>query len=131
MASNETTRVQEVRYLTRPGGRVAYEVAGTGPLVLLVMGDLRSTYRFLVPAIVDAGFRVAWTDLRGHRDSDATFASYGDLDTAGEIIALVEELGGPAAVVGNSMGAGSAVLAAADRNTAMAEPFIIGRFATS
>ena len=36
------------------------------------MGDLRGTYRFLVPSIVDAGFRVAWTDLRGHGDSDAT-----------------------------------------------------------
>ena len=92
MTSNETIHVQEVRYLTRPGGRVAYEVTGAGPLVVLVpgMGDLRGTYRFLAPSIVDAGFRVAWTDLRGHGDSDASFASYGDVDTAGDIVALVE-----------------------------------------
>ena len=105
MTSNETIHVQEVRYLTRPGGRVAYEVSGAGPLVVLVpgMGDLRGTYRFLVPSIVDAGFRVAWTDLRWHGDNDATFASYGDVDTAGDVVALVESLGGPAAVVGNSI----------------------------
>ena len=130
MTSNETTRVQEVRYLTRPGGRVAYEVTGAGPLVVLVpgMGDLGSTYRFLAPSIVDAGFRVAWTDLRGHGDRDASFASYGDVETAGDIIALVEELGGLAAVVGNSMGAGAAVLAAADRPELVSGLGLVGPF---
>ena len=40
--------MQEVRHLTPPGGRVAYEVTGARPLVVLVlgMGDLRGTYRF-------------------------------------------------------------------------------------
>ena len=82
------------RYLSVPGGRIAYDVAGDGPLVLLVpgMGDLRGTYRFLVPALVAAGYRVASTDLRGHGDSDAGFASYGDEETAGDIAALIEEL---------------------------------------
>src|SRR5256885_3833215 len=67
-------------YLARPHGRVGYDVAGAGPLVLLVpgMGDLRDTYRFLAPALRDAGYRVACTDLRGHGDSDVTFTSYGD-----------------------------------------------------
>ena len=92
------------------------------------MGDLRGTYRFLAPSIVDAGFRVAWTDLRGHGDSDASFASYGDVDTAGDIVALVEELGGPAAVVGNSMGAGAAVLAAADRPELVSRLVLVGPF---
>jgi len=58
---------------------------------------------------------VACTDLRGHGDSDTTFTSYGDRETAGDVIALIAELGGPAVIVGNSMGAGSAVLAAAQR----------------
>src|SRR5437588_13119255 len=104
-------------YLARPHGRLAYDVAGAGPLVLLVpgMGDLRATYRFLAPALRDAGYRVACTDLRGHGDSDVTFTSYGDVDTAGDIIALIDQLGAPAVVVGNSMAAGAAVLAAADR----------------
>lgn len=102
--------------LDRPGGRIAYEVSGEGPLVVLVpgMGDLRATYRFLAPRLVAAGHRVATTDLRGHGDSDTTFDSYGDLETAGDIAALIETLGGPAVVVGNSMGAGAAVCAAAE-----------------
>ena len=102
-------------YLARPGGRIGYDVGGTGPLVVLVpgMGDLRAGYRFLAPALRAAGYRVACTDLRGHGDSDATFPSFGDQDTAGDVLALIAELGGPAVIVGNSMGAGSAVLAAA------------------
>jgi pimeloyl-ACP methyl ester carboxylesterase len=102
-------------YLTRPEGRIGYDVDGSGPLVVLVpgMGDLRAAYRFLAPALRDAGYRVASTDLRGHGDSDVTFTSYGDVETAGDILALIEELGGPAVVVGNSMGAGAATLAAA------------------
>jgi hypothetical protein len=45
------------RYLTRPEGRVEYDVAGQAPLVVLVpgMGDLRAGYRFLAPALRDAG----------------------------------------------------------------------------
>ena len=78
--------VQETSYLSRPEGRIAYDVAGDGPLVVLVpgMGDLRATYRFLAPALREAGYRVACTDLRGHGDSDATFTSYGDAETAGD-----------------------------------------------
>jgi pimeloyl-ACP methyl ester carboxylesterase len=103
-------------YIDRPGGRIAYEVAGEGPLVVLVpgMGDLRASYRLLAPHLVASGYRVAVTDLRGHGDSDPTFDSYGDLETAGDIAALVESLGGPAVLVGNSMGAGAAVCVAAD-----------------
>jgi len=75
----------ETDYVTRPEGRVAYDVAGTGPLLVLVpgMGDLRAKYRFVAPALRQAGYRVACTDLRGHGDSDTTFASYGDEETAG------------------------------------------------
>src|ERR1700716_826541 len=100
-------------YLARPHGRLGYDVAGAGPLVLLVpgMGDLRDTYRFLAPALRDAGYRVACTDLRGHGDSDVTFASYGDVETAGDIVALIDELGGSAVVVGHSMAARAAALA--------------------
>jgi len=46
------------------------------------MGDLRGTYRFLTPVLRRARYRVAATDLRGHGDSDATFATYGDAETA-------------------------------------------------
>ncbi|MCS5734757.1 alpha/beta fold hydrolase [Herbiconiux daphne] len=111
---NATDNKSELRYLDRGEGRLAFGLAGDGPLVVTSpgMGDLRSTYRELSPQLVAAGFRVADAELRGHGDSDATFTSYGDSDTADDLIALIEHLGGPAVVVGNSMSAGSAVLAA-------------------
>jgi pimeloyl-ACP methyl ester carboxylesterase len=117
-------------YLGRPEGRIGYDVAGDGPLVVLVpgMGDLRAGYRFLAPALRTAGYRVACTDLRGHGDCDSTFTSYGDEDTAGDVIALIEELGGPAVMVGNSMGAGSAVLAAARRPELVSGLVLVGPF---
>jgi pimeloyl-ACP methyl ester carboxylesterase len=119
-----------LRYLSRPEGRIAYDVAGDGPLVLLVpgMGDLRATYRFLAPALVSAGHRVATTDLRGHGDSDASFASYGDVETAGDLAALIETLGGPAVVVGNSMGAGAAAYVAAERPDLASALVLVGPF---
>lgn len=130
MNTNTTARAGSTAYLTRPEGRVAYDVDGGGSLVVLVpgMGDLRTTYRFLAPALRAAGYRVACMDLRGHGESDVTFASYGDVETAGDIVALVEELGGPAVVVGNSMGAGSAVIAAAARPELVRGLVLVGPF---
>jgi len=118
MTTPEQTPIQTTittNHLSRPEGRIGFDVAGEGPLVVLVpgMGDLRTAYRFLAPALRAANYRVACTDLRGHGDSDTTFSSYGDAETAEDILALIAELGGPAVLVGNSMGAGAAVLAAA------------------
>jgi pimeloyl-ACP methyl ester carboxylesterase len=120
----------ETSYLSRPEGRIGYDVAGDGSLVVLVpgMGDLRAGYRFLAPALRAAGYRVACTDLRGHGDSDTTFTSYGDEETAGDVIALIGELGGPAVVVGNSMGAGAAALAAAQRPELVSGLVLVGPF---
>ena len=92
------------------------------------MGDLRSAYRFLAPSLRSSGYRVACTDLRGHGDSDPTFASYGDVETAGDITALIEELGGPAVIVGNSMAAGAAALVAADRPDLVDGLVLVGPF---
>jgi pimeloyl-ACP methyl ester carboxylesterase len=116
--------------LQRPEGRIAYDVAGEGPLVvcLSAMGELRSSYRHLTPLLLEAGFRVATLDLRGHGDSEATFTAYDDVALASDTLALVDELGGPAYIVGNSMGAGAAVIAAADRPDAVLGLLLIGPF---
>ena len=129
-ATTSTEAPRDTSYLTRPEGRIGYDVAGGGALVVLVpgMGDLRAAYRFLAPALRRAGYRVACTDLRGHGDSDATFSSYGDAETAGDIGALIEELGGPAVIVGNSMAAGSAVIAAAQRPELVSGLVLLGPF---
>ena len=130
ISSDHCASLPGTAYLTRPGGRLAYDIAGDGPLLVLVpgMGDLRAGYRLLAPALRNAGYRVACTDLRGHGDSDTTFASYGDEETAGDAIALIEELGGPAVLIGNSMGAGAAALAAAQRPELIRGLVLIGPF---
>lgn len=114
----DTDDARRTLHLPRPEGRVAYDDAGTGPLVVLVpgMGDLRSTYDELRSALLGAGYRVVTTDLRGHGDSDAGFATHGDEATAEDVAALVEHLAaGPAVLVGNSMGSSAAAVVAADR----------------
>lgn len=120
MARTTQARSQgrSTQFLDRPGGRIAYDVAGDGPLVVAVpgMGDLRSAYRAVAPALVDAGYRVATMDLRGHGESDTTFDAYDGAAAASDVVALIEGLeSGPAVVIGSSMTAGSAVWAAAER----------------
>jgi pimeloyl-ACP methyl ester carboxylesterase len=119
------------RYLQRPEGRIAYDVTGSGPLVVAVpgMGDLRSTFRDLAPALVGAGFRVATTDVRGHGESDTSFTRHGDAATAEDVLALIRELGGPALIVGNSFAGSAAVIAAGTEpelvaGTALISPFL-------
>lgn len=104
------------RYLERDGGRIAYDVAGEGPLVVLSpgMADTRATYRFLAPLLARAGYRVATVDLRGHGESSTGWSSHTVADTAADLIAVVAELGGPAVIVGQSFSGGAATIAAAN-----------------
>jgi pimeloyl-ACP methyl ester carboxylesterase len=102
-------------FLAVEGGRIAYEVVGEGPLVVLAhgMGDNRNAYRFLVPVLTAAGYRVANTDLRGQGESSTGWSSYTRTDTAADLLALIGQLGGPAVIVGHSFSGGSATIAAA------------------
>ncbi|WP_315583739.1 alpha/beta hydrolase [Actinomyces viscosus] len=118
-----------ISQLEVPGGTIAYEVhdpSGPGagfstpsrPFVICspAMGDVRDAYDPLVRSLVEAGFRVAVTDLRGHGDSSATFTDYGDEATAADLVALIEALdAGPAILVGASMSGAAAVIAAGRR----------------
>ncbi len=112
MINNQTSLAG---FLDVAGGRIAYDVAGDGPLVVLSpgMGDTRSTYRFLAPLIVNAGYRVASVDLRGHGESSTGWRTYSRADTASDLIQVIRKLGGPAAIVGQSFSGGSATIAAA------------------
>src|SRR5687767_10199136 len=102
-------------HLTLTGGTLAYDVTGEGPLVVLAhgMGDARRSYRFLVPGLVAAGYRVANVDLRGAGESSTGWDGYSRTDVAGDLVALVRHLGGPAVLVGQSLSGGAAAIAAA------------------
>lgn len=102
-------------FLTVDGGQIAYEVSGEGPLVVLShgIGDHRQAYRFLAPKLAQAGFRVANADMRGHGESGMGWASISRTDVAGDLIALIRHLGGPAVIVGHSLSGGAATIAAA------------------
>ena len=99
------------------GGRIAYDVTGAGPLVVLShgIGDRRQAYRFLAPRLAQAGYRVATADLRGHGESSMGWASITRSDVAGDLLALTGHLGGPAVIVGHSISGGAATIAAATR----------------
>jgi pimeloyl-ACP methyl ester carboxylesterase len=101
--------------LTIDGNTLAYDVAGEGPLVVLAhgMGDSRHSYRFVVPALVAAGYRVANLDIRGCGESSLGWNGYSRTDIAGDLVALVRHLGGPAVIVGQSISGGAATIAAA------------------
>jgi pimeloyl-ACP methyl ester carboxylesterase len=108
-------------YLEIDGGRIAYDVTGSGPLVVLShgIGDRRQAYRFLAPRLAQAGYRVASADLRGHGESSMGWKSVTGTDAitrtdvAGDLLALIRHLGGPAVIIGQSISGGAATIAAA------------------
>ncbi|MGW4119434.1 alpha/beta fold hydrolase [Nocardia sp. NPDC004711] len=93
---------------TLNGIRLNYDVTGSGPLVVLVMGTgspgrVWRTYQ--VPALVKSGFRVATFDNRGIAPSEESAHGMRIEDLVADTAALIEHLGGPAHVVGTSLGA--------------------------
>ncbi|MFG3705608.1 alpha/beta fold hydrolase [Micromonospora sp. NPDC047670] len=107
----------DVSYVERDGGRIAYEVHGQGPLVVLAhgMGENRGSFRHLAPLLVAAGHRVASVDVRGHGDSSAGWSSYAPAEVGADLLAVTRALGGgPATLVGSSSSASAVVFAAAD-----------------
>ncbi|HEX7992909.1 MAG TPA: alpha/beta hydrolase [Streptosporangiaceae bacterium] len=109
-------------YLDIPGGTIAYDAIGQGPLVVLShgIGDRRQAFRFLAPKLAQAGYRVVSADLRGHGESSMNWksvtgkAAITRTDVAGDLIELIRGLGGgPAVIVGHSISGGAATIAAA------------------
>jgi len=102
------------------GHQIAYQVAGTGPMVVLIHG-FASNGRVnwidtgWVDELTGAGYRVAVIDNRGHGNSAKIHdpAAYAPERMAADALNLVTHLGaGKAAFVGYSMGARIAAFAA-------------------
>lgn len=103
-------------FLAVDGGTIAYEVQGEGPLIVLAhgMGDHRAAYRALTPDLVRAGYRVAAVDLRGAGESSTGWTDWSRTAIAGDLLAVIRHLGGPAVLVGHSISGGAATIAAAE-----------------
>ncbi len=120
-----------IQHVEIDGGRLAFEVEGSGPLVVCSpgMGDGRDAFAPLAAALVAQGYRVARLDLRGHGDSSARFTRYGDEATADDLLAVVEALGGaPAVLAGASLSGGAATIAAGRRPDLVCGLVLIGPY---
>lgn len=119
------------RYFEQEKGKIAFDDTGTGPLVVCVpsMGDVRGEYRYLVPQLVDAGYRVATMDVRGLGETSPRWDDYSVAGIGKDMLALIRELNaGPAVLIGTSMAAGAAVWAAAESSDLIRGIVLVGPF---
>jgi pimeloyl-ACP methyl ester carboxylesterase len=120
------------RFLDFPDGRLAYDDAGEGQLIVATpaMLDLRSELRFLTPRLIEAGFRVVTVDQRGMGETSGRWPAYGSIPLAHDLIALLRHLdAGPAVIYGTSNGAAAGVYVAAEapelvRGLVLSAPFV-------
>jgi pimeloyl-ACP methyl ester carboxylesterase len=122
------------QYLVHEGGRIAYDDAGSGPLIICLpsMGDLRAEYRFLAPQLVSAGYRVISMDVRGHGESSTTWDDFSVAGVGSDILAAIRmQDAGPAILIGTSMAAGASVWAAAEAPELVRGIVAIGPFVRS
>jgi len=96
---------------------IAYQdTGGSGPVVLCMpgIGDVRQEYRFLLPRLRDAGYRVLLMDLRGHGDSSVGFADYSPKAFAEDALTVLDQAKVVSAIlIGCSMSGGAIAWAAA------------------
>lgn len=121
----------ETQFLDLPDGHLAYDDTGNGPLIVATpaMLDLRSELRYLVPLLVEAGFRVLTVDQRGMGESSATWPEYGSTPLALDLIALIRHLdAGPAIIYGTSNGAAAGVYVAAEQPELVAGLVLVAPF---
>jgi len=74
-----------------------YLEAGSGPLALCLHGfpDSPWTYRYLLPALAEAGYRAVAPFMRGYTPTDiSTDGHYRTNDLVADAVALHQELGG-------------------------------------
>lgn len=121
------------RYMTVGEGRIAFEdTGGSGMPILLVpgMGDLKGVYRFITDDLNKRGFRVITMDLRGMGDSSARWKDYSESSIALDIVTLINKLDLKSVVlVGNSISAGSSIIASAKHPGLITKLVLISPFA--
>jgi pimeloyl-ACP methyl ester carboxylesterase len=95
------------RDISANGTRLHIAEMGDGPLVLLLHGfpEFWWSWRHQLPALAEAGFRVAAVDMRGYGASDKPPRGYDAFTLAADIAGLVRALGAAdATLIGHDMG---------------------------
>src|SRR5580704_6612520 len=105
------------QYAQVNGLRMHFVEKGAGPLVVLLHGfpEMWWSWRYQIPALVDAGYRVVVPDLRGYNETEPK-GPY-DIDTLrDDVIGLCDHLGADNAIlVAHDWGGGVAWHLAATR----------------
>ena len=95
-------------FIEANGIRLHYVEEGAGRLVLMLHGfpDFWYGWRHQIPVLAAAGFRAVAVDLRGYNQSERPtgVAAYRIDEVARDVATLVQQLGGPAIVVGHDWG---------------------------
>lgn len=95
-------------YVTMSDGtRLAWDSAGSGPVVLFVhgIGYTRKKWEPQIEPVARAGYRAVRFDLRGFGDSETPPGKYTMRDFLGDLVALTDALGlGEVHLVGHSLG---------------------------
>ncbi|GAA2215992.1 alpha/beta hydrolase [Nonomuraea monospora] len=102
--------VMEIRTIHANGVEFAYLSLGEGPLALLLHGfpDTAHTWRHLMPALAERGYRAVAPFMRGYAPTEVPAdGAYEDAALVADVRALHEELGGgdDAVVIGHDWGA--------------------------
>ena len=95
------------RFAERADGRIAYEVEGTGPTVLMIpsLGRGASDFVDLAHAIAEVGFRAVRMQPRGIGDSIGIMQGVTMADLAEDAASVIADVAGtPAVVIGHAFG---------------------------
>jgi pimeloyl-ACP methyl ester carboxylesterase len=119
--------------LQRSGGILSYDdPGGTDRLIVAApgMGDLRHVYRYLTEEGASRNLRVVTMDVRGMGESSTDWPDYSDGAIGSDMLTLIRHLdSGPAILVGNSLTAASAIIAAVQEPDSVSGLVLIGPFA--
>jgi pimeloyl-ACP methyl ester carboxylesterase len=116
-------------YADNDGARIWYATCGSGPVVILLHGGLghSGNWGHQVPMLVDAGYRAALIDSRGHGRSTRDARPYSYELMASDVHAVMDALHvEKAAIVGWSDGACTALILARKIAARVAGVFFFG-----
>jgi pimeloyl-ACP methyl ester carboxylesterase len=102
------------RFPSPAGATVSYDQYGSGPPLVLVHGafsDHQTNWAFVKP-LFETQFTVYAIARRGRGETDAT-EGHSLEDESGDVVAVMQSIGGPVFLLGHSYGAQTALAAAA------------------